>query len=152
MNSRHAILEVDFGVSGCVVTNTVPPDDPVPLGADIPCYLEVPQGTPVGTDSDRFRIEGLVNASWTLQSRVGDDADTDDEIITLNPQFEFINSGGGLYEAANSGFPDNWLVPDEDAPNVSYTTTTTYLEFTLPHYTVVEGNGPAQPVLMILLA
>ena len=147
MNSRHAILEVDFGVSGCAVTNTVPPDDPVPLGADIPCYLEVPQGTPIGTDTDRFRIEGLVNASWTLQSRVGDDMDVDDEIIALDPQFEFINSGGGLYEAANSGFPDNWLVPDDDVPNVSYTTTTTYLEFSLPHYQVVEGNGPAQPVI-----
>ena len=147
MNSRHAILEVDFGVTGCAVTNTLPSDTPVPLDADIPCYLHVPKGTPIGTNTDRFRIEGLSNSSWTLQSKVGEDADEDDEIITLNPQFEFINSGGGLYEAANSGFPDEWLAYDDDAPNVSYTNTTAYLEFTQSHYQVVEGNGPAQPVI-----
>ena len=146
-NIGDAIIEVDFGVSGCAVTNTLPGDSPVALSAEVPCYLNVPQGQPVGQNSDRFRMEGGIRNGFALHFKLGDDVDTDDEVIALNPQFEFINSGGGLHEVANSGFPDEWIAYDDDKPDYTYTSTTVYLEFSNDRYTVLEGNGPAQPVL-----
>ena len=109
--------------------------------------IDVPRGTPVGTNTDVFRIEGGLANGFSFQFNASEDADMDDEIITFNPTFTFVNSGGGFFESPNSGAPDQWIAYDNDKPNVSYTHSTVYLYFTLANYQVVESNGPSQPVL-----
>ena len=146
LNANKAIIEVDFGIEGCAITNNKDYDE-TPAEGDIVCFLDVPSGTPVGTNTDVFRIEGGLANGFGFHFNAGEDVDMDDEIITFNPTFTFVNSGGGFFESANSGAPDHWIAYDNDKPNGSYTNTTVYLYFTLDSYQVLEGNGPAQPVM-----
>ncbi len=145
-NANRAIIEVDFGISGCAITNDKDYDE-TPAQGDIICFIDVPKGKPVGTNTDVFRIEGGLANGFGFHFNAGQDVDMDDEIITFNPTFTFVNSGGGFFETPNSGAPDHWIAYDNDKPNVSHTHSTVYLEWSLANYQVVEGNGPAQPVV-----
>ena len=147
-NLNQGIFEVDFGITGCAIQNTPVSDVSVPVGADIPCYVNIDKGRPVGQNSDTFRIEGGWGNGFTLLMEAGHDDDLDDEIITFNPTFTFVNSGGVMRESANLPAPDQMIAYDDDKPNLQYTNATTYLGFSQGLYQVIENRGgPAQPVI-----
>ena len=118
-------LKVDLNVTGCALVPEPPSADAVPVGVgdDIPCWADITYGE--GDDvwrasNDEFEIRQFVasanrlNSTIVIYLKVGQDADTTDETITMTPEFTINTSSGGVEERSDSVFPGTFTVYDDD--------------------------------------
>ncbi len=123
------VLGIDLNVTGCALVSEPPAADSTPVGADadIPCWVNIKynQKPAYRQSNDEFQIRQFLTVvtvantatlarSLLVELKVGQDADTSDETITMNPVLTFNNSSGGVEEQTGGGFPATFTVYDDD--------------------------------------
>ena len=148
LNANSGCYTYDFDEEGGLASKTAP-------GGKLPCRVKVvhPDKHKVTKLSpDSYRIDGSINNGFSVHFQVGQDNDTIDNDIKFRPRVKFLNSGGGVDV---SNIPETIKVYDDDVPDRGYVLddngnkALAVLDFTLANYTVVEENGPAQPVIRV---
>ena len=133
-------LTVKWGLDGCKIVDEKTSD--TRTDGPFECYLNMPGFTREGLDTFHRGNHSISNG-FSMELQGGNDLDTDDEIITFDPEF-IMNSGGG-FRLINA--PKYLIAYDRDDPTRPMTHVPVYVEFTIPEFQVVEDNGPSQPVV-----
>ena len=148
LNANSGCYTYDFDEEGGLASKTAP-------RGKLPCRVKVvhPNKDRVTKLSpDSYRIDGTIANGFSVHFQVGQDDDTIDNDIKFRPRVQFLNSGGGVDV---SNIPETIRVYDDDVPDRGYVLddngnkALAVLDFTLANYTVVEENGPAQPVIRV---
>ena len=110
VSRRQRDFTVDFNISGCALQNTEITGThsneiakgpghatSVPVGQDIPCWINIVGSGVTRLGPDSFRVNRSGGIGFQIAMKVGQDDDLLDETITWNPVVDIGSSGGTHY-------------------------------------------------------